>query len=153
MVDGSAGTFIEAEQYTTLSGRFLEQAAAGRSAGKYMVIPGAGMRKDTNTYLTFDLQVRNGGTFYIWLLSYGPDDSADSFYVQVDDSSLVQANLARGTWGWKRANGTLKIGDGAHTLKVKNREDGASVDKILLIRDTEYTPSGLGDASLTPQCR
>jgi hypothetical protein len=27
------------------------------------------------------------------------------------------------------------------------------VDKILLVKDKNYKPSGLGDASLTPQCR
>ena len=39
--------------------------------------------------------MRSGGTFYVWLLGYGPDDSADSFFVQADGGSLVQANLVR----------------------------------------------------------
>jgi hypothetical protein len=152
-LDGQARTFIEAEQYTSMSGRFVAQAAAERSAGNAMRIPGSGMGKDKNTYLTFDLQVRDGGTFSVWLLGYGPDGSADSFFVQVDDGSAVEAILTRGSWNWKRVASTIKIGAGAHTLTIKNREDGASVDKILLIKDKGYTPAGLGDAALTPQCR
>jgi hypothetical protein len=46
--------------------------------------PGVGMTKDQATYLSFDLDVTNGGKFYVWLLGYGPDDSADSFTVQFD---------------------------------------------------------------------
>jgi hypothetical protein len=118
-----------------------------------MRIPGSGTGNDPKTYLTFDLQVREGGTFSIWLLGYGPDDSTDSFFVQVDSGSSVQSNLSRGKWSWKRASSTITISNGAHTLKIKNREDGASVDKILLIKDKEYTPSGLGDTALAPRCR
>ncbi len=64
-----------------------------------------------------------------------------------------QANLSRGKWSWKLAASTIKISDGAHTLKIKSREDGASVDKILLVKDKSYKPSDLGEAALAFQCR
>jgi Right handed beta helix region/Protein of unknown function (DUF1565) len=152
-VDGRANTFIEAEQYGSLSGHFRAQADSSRSAGAYMTIPASGMRKDVGTYLSYDLSVSDGGTFYIWLLGYGPDDSADSFFVQADGGSSIQANLTRGTWGWKRADGTIKLGSGAHTLQVKNREDGSSVDKFLLTKDKGFVPAGLGAAAQAVACR
>ena len=44
------------------------------------------------------------------------------------------------------------LGNGAHTLLIKNREDGASVDRLVLTRDKRYTPAGLDGAALTPIC-
>jgi hypothetical protein len=152
-IDGGTHSFIEAEQYTSLSGRFMTVAEGRRSGGASMTIPGAGMHKDSNTYLTFNIDITRGGTFYVWLLGYGPDDRADSFFVQSDGGGRVRANLTRKTWSWKRAGTTITLDDGAHILKLMNREDGASADKILLTRDKDYVPKGLGEAGLIPQCR
>jgi hypothetical protein len=152
-VDGRAPTFVEAEQYTTRNGRFAEVADASRAGGMAMSIPGAGMRKDRATYLSFNLDVTNGGKFYVWLLGYGPDSSADSFTVQIDNGKTRVVNLPRAGWGWKRTSGTLMLAGGAHTLYIKNREDGSSVDRLLLTRDEHYTPADLGGAALAPVCR
>ena len=84
--------------------------------------------------------------FYVWLLGYGPNDSADSFFIQADSGSNKEAHLTRGKWGWKRVDGAIKLSSGAHTLKIKNREDGSSVDQMLLTKDKEFTPMGFGEA-------
>ena len=152
-VSGRANTFIEAERYTILNGRFTQQSDSRRSAGAYMIIPGSGNRRDPTTYLSFDLSVSDGGTFYVWLLGYGPSDSADSFFVQVDSGPNVAAHISRGKWSWKRADGTVKLPSGAHTLNIKNREDGSSVDKILLTKDKGFVPADLGEVAQAPQCR
>ncbi len=152
-IDGGAATFVEAEQYTTRNGRFAEVADASRGGGVAMTIPGSGMRKDRKTYLTYGLDVVAGGKFYIWLLGYGPDDSADSFTVQIDNGKTRVVNLPRAAWGWKRTRATLALADGAHTLYIKNREDGSSVDRLLLTSDERYTPADLGGAALVPVCR
>jgi hypothetical protein len=64
----------------------------------------------------------------------------------------VQANLIQGSWGWKKVGTTISIANGAHTFKIKDREAGSSVDKILLTKDKNYVPSGLGASALAPQC-
>jgi hypothetical protein len=135
-----------------LSGRFTGAAEGGRSGGTFMTIPGDGMREDAGTYVSFDLNVTNGGTFQVWLLGRGDNGSTDSFYLQADNGSLVQANVPEGEWGWKEAGSSINLSDGQHTLKILNREDGSSVDKIVLVKSGDYEPSGLGDAALTP-CR
>jgi hypothetical protein len=117
-----------------------------------MTIPGSGMHEDKATYLSFDLNVTNGGKFYVWLLSYGPDGSSDSFTVQFDNGKTTVVSLPRAGWGWKRTNSTFALANGAHTLLIKNREDGASVDRILLTRDERYTPADLGNGPLAPRC-
>ncbi len=151
-VDGNVASFIEAETHMALSGRFEGAADGGRSGGAFMTIPGDGMREDGGTFVSFNLNVTNGGTFQVWLLGHGNDGSADSFYVQVDNGSLVQANVEQDGWGWKDADSSVNLSDGQHTLKIMNREDGSSVDKILLVKSDDYEPNGLGDAALTP-CR
>jgi hypothetical protein len=151
-LDGGVASVLEAEQYSARNGRFVEVLDASRSGGVAMSIPGSGMRKDRATYLTYSLEVRNGGKFYIWLLGYGPDDSADSFSVQIDNGKTRVVSLPRAGWGWKRTGGTLTLADGAHTLYLKNREDGASVDRLLLTRDKHDTPAGPGGVALAPQC-
>jgi hypothetical protein len=152
-LDGGANTFIEAEGFAKRGGSFNQVADAGRSNGAYMTIPGSGMRRDSNTYLTFNLAVTRGGTFYVWLLGYGPDGNSDSFFLQADDGPTLQANITQKSWGWKRMSSTLALGDGLHVLRISDREDGARVDKLLLTRDKGYTPSGLGGATPAPQCR
>jgi hypothetical protein len=149
-VSGRTNTFIEAERYTNRGGRFVVQSDSSRSAGAYMTIAGSGMRKDSGTYVSFDLSVSDGGTFYVWLLGYGPNDSADSFFVQADSGSNIEAHLARGKWSWKRADGTIKLPSGMHILKIKNREDGSRVDKMLLTKDKGSVPVDLGESA---QCR
>lgn len=150
LIDGSATTLIEAEVYSNISGRFTQMADGNRSGGLYMNIPGKGTTEDPNTFLAYNINVSNGGKFYVWLLGYGPDGSSDSFFAQVDASSLVQATLTQGKWGWKRVGSTLSITSGGHQLLIKNREDGASVDKIVLTKDSNYVPSDLGGSAQVP---
>jgi hypothetical protein len=87
------------------------------------------------------------------MLGYGSNDSADSFTVQIDSGTTKVVNLPRTGWGWKRTSGALALANGAHTLYIKNREDGSSIDRLLLTRDERYTPAGIGGAALAPACR
>lgn len=151
-VAGNTTTAIEAELYASLSGRFARIADGSRSGGAYMQIPGRGMAQDPNTFLSFDLSVSGGGAFYVWLLGTGADSSSDSFFLQLDAAAPVQANLIQGHWGWKKVGTTLQIGDGLHSFKVKNRENGANIDKIILTKDKSFVPTGLGVSALAPQC-
>jgi hypothetical protein len=153
IVDGTAKTLIEAEQYTTMSGRFTAVADATRSGGVFMQIPGSGMRQDPNSYLSFDLDVSNGGSFSIWLLGTGRDGSSDSFFVQADGGALITGVLVQKSWGWKKIGGTIVLENGRHSLSIKDREDGASVDKILLTKDSRFVPTGLEAMGLTAQCQ
>ena len=34
---------------------------------------------------------------------------------------------------------------GTHTLRVKGREDGTKIDRILITNDVDYVPEGLGE--------
>ncbi|MFN8568726.1 MAG: right-handed parallel beta-helix repeat-containing protein [Kouleothrix sp.] len=151
-VDGGAGAFIEAENAMVRAGSFALFEQAGRSGQAYVATPGSGTSQDRGNYLSFDLRVRGGGKFYIWLLGYGPSASADSFYVQADGRTRVQANLVQKAWGWKRAGRTITLGDGVHTLRIISREDGARLDKLLLTKERSVVPAELGGPALAAQC-
>lgn len=84
-----------------------------------------------------------------------PDAGGDSLHVGLDGGTpSTAANLTGFTseWGWSRA--TIAGGDetleltntGEHTLDAWMREDSLRVDRVLLVTDTNYIPSGLGPA-------
>lgn len=152
-IDGNTDSYFEAENYTSLVGTFRSVSDASRSNGQYMDTPNGSGNSNTN-YLTYELDVTNGGTFSIYMLSTGPDGSSDSFWVSVDggtDNQLVTGSS--GAWQWKKSGSTLSLPTGTHTLYVKVREDGAQADKILLSKSGSLSPSGFGGTSLTPLTR
>lgn len=153
IVDGQAETFIESELFSSRSGRFTRLEDSKRSKGMYMAIPGDGMHEDPGTFLTFEIDVTKGGRFSVWLLGYGREGSGDSFFVQVGKGTQVSAHLSNDEWGWKEASKSISLEQGRHSFKIKNREDGARVDKILLTTDHDYTPTGMGATALKPTCR
>ena len=112
-----------------------------------MTIAGNGMHEDVGTFVSYTLNVDGDDSYYIWLLGSGANGSSDSFYVQIDGGPLVEAVVPTGGWAWHEVSDELDIGSGAHTLRIVNREDGASVDKIALTADGDYEPRGLGDVA------
>lgn len=153
-VDGQAVTFIEAERYASSAGSFQALDDNNRSGGKAMTVvrSDAKAKASADTRLSYALDIVNGGTFQIWLLGSGQDGSSDSFYLSVDGAKPVQAVVTQGEWGWKKAGGSFKLGDGPHTLQLLDRENNARVDKLLLTRDRHAKPSGLGGDASAPQC-
>ena len=151
-VDGARDNYLEAEIHTRTAGtRFQRVTDGSRSSAAYMQIPqGAGSFTTAGTspdHLVFDLNVVSGGTFNVWLLGAGPDTSSDSFWVTVDSGADVSVNNIPLAWTWVKSPATVSMPTGTHTLRIKNREDGARIDKILLTKLTT-TPSGLGGGAL-----
>jgi hypothetical protein len=146
-VNGSNVSYIEAETYTAKTGTFTQTTCSACSGTVNMQTPNGSGDSDTN-YLKYDLEVTNGGSFYIYLLSQGPDGSSDSFNVAVDSGSNYQVTTgSAGSWAWKKPSSSISLSTGTHTLYIKVREDGAMVDKIALSK-TSSTPSGLGGTAL-----
>jgi YD repeat-containing protein len=83
-----------------------------------------------------------------------PDAGGDSLHVGLDGAApSAAADLTGFTneWGWSRVtpsgDATLDLtATGEHTLETYMREDGLRVDRVLLVTDTNYIPSGLGPA-------
>ncbi|WP_310501560.1 fibronectin type III domain-containing protein [Paenibacillus qinlingensis] len=151
-VNGSVVSYLEAETFTAKTGTFTQATCTACSGTANMQTPNGSGDSDSN-YLKYDLEVTNGGSFYIYLLSQGPDGSSDSFNVAVDSGSNYQVTTgSAGSWAWKKPSSSISLSTGTHTLYIKVREDGAMVDKIALSK-TSSTPSGLGGTALIPSTR
>ena len=154
-VDLSAGRFIEAETYSTKVGtNFRSVSDATRSNGLYMDTPNSSGATASSDYLTYDLEVTNGGTANIYLLSSGPDGGSDSFMVSVDGTGDNQVTTGSNAWVWKKPSVSFSLNTGQHTLYVKARdnEDGAQVDKLYIVIGST-APTGNGATALTPSTR
>jgi hypothetical protein len=151
-IDGNSTSFLEAETYTAKAGSFAAVADSAVSGGTYMHTPNGSGTNTTSNYIKYEIDVTNGGTFYVHLLGYGLDGSSDSFNVAIDTGNNQVVDIAStNTWVWKRNSG-ISIPNGTHTLWIKVREDGARVDKIALTKSST-APSGQGGAALTPLYR
>ncbi len=152
-VDGNTPSYIEAEARSRQSGPFVTVADAARSGGASIAVTEAGVNHtaepDEGKVLWYDVNVASGGNFYLWALANGPDGGSDSFWLSADGLADVQLDLPAATWGWVRTTAaSLNLATGKHTLKIKVREDGALLDKILLTKDGAFTPTGLGGTAL-----
>ncbi|WP_435166722.1 fibronectin type III domain-containing protein [Paenibacillus glycanilyticus] len=148
-VNGSTGTYIEAENYTAKNGTFVSAACSACSNGLNMETPNGSGDSNTN-YIAYTINVTNGGSFYVHVLSSGVDTSSDSFTVAIDSTSGSQlTTTSNGTWAWKKPSSSISIANGTHTLYIKVREDGAKADKIYLSKSST-APTGLGGTAAVP---
>ncbi|MCP4362682.1 MAG: PKD domain-containing protein, partial [Chloroflexi bacterium] len=107
--------------------------------------------------LSYQLNFVTTGTYTIWLHGYVPNAAGDSVYVGLDHQTPVGlSDFTPRTWAWSNGQisgphpavpATLTVDTpGPHTLNVWMREDGFLLDRILLVTDTTYLPSGPGPA-------
>ncbi|SFD97646.1 hypothetical protein SAMN05216378_1834 [Paenibacillus catalpae] len=148
-VNGSTGAYIEAENYSAKNGTFVQASCSVCSNGFAMETANGSGDSNTN-YIAYTINVTNGGSFYVHLLSSGVDTSSDSFTVAIDNASGSQVTTtSNGTWAWKKSSSSISIANGTHTLYIKVREDGAKADKIYLSKSST-APTGLGGTAAVP---
>lgn len=173
--DGKGMAVIEAEDYyaatkgadghvwVPVTGR------GGNSGGGYMaVLPDSGanygstMSQITNgARLDFQVNFTAPGTNYLWLrgadaLGAGNGDSVhagiDGAVTVVQITGTPSFTVAPPAWNWVgNINGDTRAfvvvaSTGIHTVSLWMREDGFSVDKLVLTTDPAFTPTDLGPA-------
>ncbi|GAA3949551.1 chitobiase/beta-hexosaminidase C-terminal domain-containing protein [Allohahella marinimesophila] len=114
---------------------------------------------DTTAQLDYDIEFSQTGDYYIWIRAEAKDGASDSVHLGLDgvpgeDSSPISYFEPFGQMNWsnkqfvtyKRA--VLRVNNtGRHTLNIWMRESGMIIDKLLLTRDADFTPSGNGPES------
>jgi lysophospholipase L1-like esterase len=132
------------------------------SSGQYVWVPnGTGNVFDplqSGGTVTHTFTVPVAGNYVVWGrvmvdTSAGADD--DSLFVSMDSGSYSLWDTLRGTlavWGWDLVNNrggadpvVYPLSAGQHTLKIKQREDGTKLDRILITDDMAYVPQGMGE--------
>jgi hypothetical protein len=120
--------------------------------------PDVGRMVSTNTFtsaavLVYPLNFTTPGTYTVWLRGYAPNAAGDSVYVGFDGQWVgTLTGFVPQQWSW--ANINMQAGGqavvvnvtraGAHTLQLWPREDGLSLDRLLLTTNGTYVPIGNG---------
>jgi hypothetical protein len=141
----SAGnTYLEAEA-GVFTAPMVAASDASASNGQFIWSPST---QDTNCtsgattgWATYTVNIP-AGTYKLWGRGMGPDGSSDSFCVQIDTGTIQTWHLSTGTvWKWDpMLSGTFTLSAGTHTIKVRYREDGAKLDRLLLTSNTGFSP-------------
>ena len=110
---------------------------------------------DTGSWISFEFTA-SAGSYDMYALINTPNTTTDSFWVRANGGTWIKWNELVGAGGfeWRQlydsdagaAPVSLDLSEGANTLDVAIREDGASIDKIYL-GDSGIAPTGLGGAS------
>jgi len=114
--------------------------------------PNSGTNQNTN-YVTnsprldFDVNFVHTGTHYVWIRGVGSTGTDDSLHVGFDGQALTSSDRISSlgtTWTWTNQTmdgvvATVEVGSvGIHTVNVWMREDGTSVDKIVLTTNANF---------------
>jgi len=102
--------------------------------------------------LDYEIDFVKTGTYYVWVLAWGPDGNSDSCHAGLDGQEIPTCDRMSGGWdnayNWNNstmdsAPATFEITSiGIHTLNIWMREDELIVDKIVLTTNPDFTLSG-----------
>lgn len=164
--NGSWLVVIEAEHAGTNVARGVhswvaETNLSGFSGEGYMTaLPNQGSNRNTGFVTNsprMDFRVRfvRTGDHHVWVRGWAPSTSDDSVHAGMDAMAVAQADRMDGfdaSWKWSKETidgnaATINVtAAGDRALSIWMREDGFSIDKILVTSDGGYTPSGAGPA-------
>ena len=149
-VKESSGIWLEAEAGTVGSLWNIETDLSASNQAFVTVKPGnvsSGSAPATATgHLTFPFTVKSAGNYRIWFRVICPSADDDSFWLKMDNGNFVMWNgVASYTnaWTWVSHPDNWNLTTGDHVFTVGYREDGAKLDKIVIINDGS-TPTGTG---------
>ncbi|MEM8898696.1 MAG: PKD domain-containing protein [Bacteroidota bacterium] len=112
---------------------------------------------DTADWIIYPFSVSEGATYKLFARAQLPNSDDDSFWLKVDDGQWIKWNNSTPgnlfTW-YEVVNDdlsgdpqvTYSLSEGAHTLYITYREDGALLDKIFITKDGTL-PTGTGGAA------
>lgn len=175
---GAAGAFIEvngtvvieAENFSSNTPRAAhrwDRLMNGQASGQALMSANPntghfinGNYTATSPELGYPIQFSTTGTYYVWIRGSGPTADDDSCHVGLDGNGPPTADRITGfpsALGWTRSTmdgplATLHVTQpGLRELDVWMREDGFSIDKIVLTTNPWFSPSGAGPAESARQ--
>ena len=106
------------------------------ASGNHYSAPPAGSE------VTYDFTLDQAGQFKVHALVNAAHGGDNSFWIAIDDGEWVKWHLSvtDGQWVWQTVNEQgqeiqFDLSEGAHTLRIKVREDGTKLDKIVITND------------------
>jgi hypothetical protein len=107
---------------------------------------------DTTTF-----QFETGAASYnlFFRIHNNQNAGSDSWFYKVDDGNWVAPNntstLGSG-WRWAQGVSSVSLSRGVHTLEIRNREAGLSLDQLAFVPTTATGPSGTAAGSVGVNC-
>ncbi|MBR6074011.1 MAG: hypothetical protein IKP87_01815, partial [Victivallales bacterium] len=120
------------------------------SEGQFVWTPGEiGGKGGGNGHVTWLLDVKTAGTYYLWGCFSAPTPEDDSFILRASidgqDAAFIDAEWHIQTtdgqaFQWRQFKDPLELPKGKIRLRLKTREDGTKVDRLFLTQDANDTP-------------
>ncbi|WNR45549.1 glycoside hydrolase family 28 protein [Paenibacillus roseipurpureus] len=117
------------------------------SGGKYIVTPNPSGFNLGNAYSDLTFQVYHSGTYYLWGKTKAPTQEDNSFFIKVGSNPEATWHMNPSTsWTWNKVTDNVNpysfsLTPGTYTIRVRDREDGTPIDKLLLTSDSAYIPA------------
>lgn len=138
---------FEAELANLLEFPFQVGKDGETSGGKFIeILQQAGNHGNVDGEAAYIFKVARGGNYTLWLRVWWLDSCANSFFVVMDNGERIKYadEEIYKEWHWvSMGNLSYRLLPGEHRLRILNREDGAKLDEILLIRDPLCLPGGI----------
>lgn len=110
---------------------------------------------NTSPELTYNVNFETAGTYYVWVRGSAPNGRDDSVHIGFDGVQQTDAGGLTGfTGGGFRFGSTSTTSGnrveievttpGVHVVSLYAREDGATVDRLVITDDVNFTPTGTG---------
>ncbi|MBI5364013.1 MAG: hypothetical protein HZA53_12590 [Planctomycetes bacterium] len=122
------------------------------SNGRYVWAPsGAGNNSSATGTLGVDaltFNVTAPGNYYVWGLVKTPTVNDNQFWAKMDSGTYFNWTMPVTTvWTWDKVNDTAaqdpilwNLTAGSHTLRIRWREDGTKLDRVIVTSDPAYVP-------------
>ena len=159
--EGLVAVEIEVYQSKTDGSRsWIKSNLAGASGEALVTSPNTGKInfKPDAVKLDYRMYFAQAGEYYVWLRGYGDtvgnEGKNDSIHVGLNNNAanakVLENFPARWSWSNKqRGGGVVKMtipSIGWHQINLWMREDGLALDKLLLVKDASFVPTGEGTA-------
>jgi len=162
---------IEAEQYHNLTDqgghtwkRVTTTGYSGNGAVQSTPNSGSSVNSGYTTAsprLDYKINFTKSGTHYIWVKGIWPNLSDNSIHIGLDGLTQTSAEsitrtVTSSSYAWTRDRDILAGGGiatidipsaGIHTLNVYMREDGCTLDRIILTKDSSFNPNSTNAAN------
>jgi arylsulfatase A-like enzyme len=134
--------WMEAEDADTIVSPFEVANDENASKGKYIYAAEGTESQYTpgSIMATYQVTISKPGKYILQGRVIASNKKADSFFVQIDNGLNYLWEVETGDrWHWEEVNNrdrvnpvVFNLAEGVHTVKVKLREDGTKLDKMLL---------------------
>ena len=144
---GQGELWMEAEHAPALTGPVVCIDDKQASAGRLLHIPDHTYAGNAGS-VAFAVTCAKAGAYRLWVRTYWPDIGSNSFYLGLDDGEeqLFGNTSEPGQivhWFWLAAP-PWTLSEGPHTIRIRWREDGTRLDKLVLTASPTFAPTALG---------